>query len=76
MNDKANDKVVYGIAQLALVMPKDDADGLDNEEEPVICIPLGVHTVHSKAVKVCKECNKNGKSSGIKFVVRTLKVRD
>lgn len=74
-------KEVYVIAEYAKVMDDSDGDGLDNEEEPVVCLGLGCWVNRTKAEKKCDKLNKeyepaeDEESTGEDhFIVKTLKV--
>ena len=51
-------KKVYAIAEVCVVLGNpDDADGLGNEPEPVVCRSVGVFTDEKKAEAKCNEIN-------------------
>jgi hypothetical protein len=72
---------IYVIAEYAIVINPGDGDGLENEEEPVVCLPLGCWIDRSKAEKKCNKLNKNWEPTDIEdstseehFVVKELKL--
>lgn len=70
-------KYVYAIAENCIVIPNPgdvNADGLENDPEPVVCIPLGVFEDEAKAIKRCKMANRD--RDGEDFVVVRLEVRE
>jgi hypothetical protein len=68
---------LYALTERLVVMSPGDADGLENDPEPVVCIAAGLFTSRTKAEKLAEKLNvkEDAPKRHERFAVKPIRIR-